>query len=212
MNVDNRMEVSDDLNFLARGPLRQARRFDAYNINGFKFRTVDREEGFKTQNSGIFTVAELGYYGKLVDIIELNYHGLFTVVLFKCKWVNTNRGIRKDPLQFTSVNFSRLIHTGEREEHDPYILASQAQMVYYVDDEVEQDWSVVVHLKPRDLYDMGEEVEEIVCETEPHIAQDFQLFFSDDVETISLAREDADDEAILMMDPDNNVDNEEENI
>ena len=33
-------------------------------------------------------------------------------------------------------------------------------MVYYVDDVVNEGWTVVVHIKPRDLYDMGEEVEE----------------------------------------------------
>ena len=106
MNVNNRVEVSDDLKFLAWGSLRQTKRFNAYNINGFKICTLDQEEGLKTQNSGIFVIVELGYYGKLVDIIELNYHGQFTIVLFKCKWVNTNRGVRKYSLQFTSVNFS----------------------------------------------------------------------------------------------------------
>jgi len=34
------------------------------------------------------------------------------------------------------MNFSQCIHTSECEEHDPYIKASQAQMVYYVDDKV----------------------------------------------------------------------------
>ncbi|XP_045831553.1 uncharacterized protein LOC123922941 [Trifolium pratense] len=46
--------MSADLQFLARGPLDKARRFTAYNINGFKFRTLAREEGLKTQNSGVF--------------------------------------------------------------------------------------------------------------------------------------------------------------
>ncbi|KAJ1427612.1 putative transposase, Ptta/En/Spm, plant [Sesbania bispinosa] len=64
---------------------------------------------------------------------------------------------KKDVWGFSSINFSRLIHTGDREEHDPYIEASQAHMVYYMNDEVNKDWSVVVHLKPRDLYDMGEQ-------------------------------------------------------
>lgn len=32
--------------------------------------------------------------------------------------------------------------------------------MYYVDDLVNNGWSVVIHLKPRDLYEMGEEVEE----------------------------------------------------
>ncbi|KAL4364991.1 hypothetical protein AHAS_Ahas07G0061400 [Arachis hypogaea] len=43
----------------------------------------------------------------------------------------------------------RLIHTGEHDEYEPYILASQALMVYYVDDVINKRWSIVVHLKPR---------------------------------------------------------------
>ena len=73
------------------------------------------------------------------DIIELNYYGRFSIVLFKCKWVNTRSGIRTDPLQFTLVNFSRLIHIRDHEEHDPYILAFQAQMIYYMNDEMDKD-------------------------------------------------------------------------
>ncbi|XP_060171296.1 uncharacterized protein LOC132602472 [Lycium barbarum] len=171
-------EHSRELRWLAVGPLEEAKIFTSYNINGFKFRTLTREQGLKTQNCGVFgtfdtrsyasnrdnnmVVGGVPYYGKLVDIIELNYNGQFTVTLFKCQWVNTttNKGIKKDELGFTSVNFSHLIHLGDREEHEPYILASQAQLVYYVDDEKEKQWSVVVHLKPRDLYDMGEETEE----------------------------------------------------
>ena len=85
--------------------------------------------------------ANLAYYGKLEDIIELNYYGHFKVILFKCKWADTTRdwGLRKDPWGFTYINFSRLIHTRDREEHDPYIEASQAEMVYYIDDEVNKE-------------------------------------------------------------------------
>ena len=49
MNPDTMNEMSTDLKFLARGPLDNATRFTAYNINGFKFRTLAREEGLKTQ-------------------------------------------------------------------------------------------------------------------------------------------------------------------
>ncbi|XP_060186724.1 uncharacterized protein LOC132616141 isoform X2 [Lycium barbarum] len=167
-----------ELRWLAVGPLEEAKRFTSYNVNGFKFRTLSRVQGLKTQNCGVFgtfdtrsyasnrdnnmVVGGVPYYEKLVDIIELNYNGQFTVTLFKCQWANTttDRGIKKDELGFTSVNFSHSIHLGDREEHEPYILASQAQLVYYVDDEKEKQWSAVVHLKPRDLYDMGEETEE----------------------------------------------------
>ena len=46
--------MSSDLQFLARSPMDKARRFTGYNINGFKFRTLARDEGLKTQNSGVF--------------------------------------------------------------------------------------------------------------------------------------------------------------
>ena len=46
--------VSNDLKQLAQGPLQNARRFSAFNVNGYKFRTITRENGLKTQNSGVF--------------------------------------------------------------------------------------------------------------------------------------------------------------
>ena len=202
--------VSNELKHLAQGPQSQARRFSAFNVNGYKYRTVAREEGLKTQNSGVFMTsttncvsshqdangedADLPYYGKLLDIIELNYYGKF-VTLFKCMWADTtsNRGLRKDAWGFNVVNFNRLIHTGEREEHEPFIYASQAQMVYYVEDHVNPNWSVVVHLKPRDLYDMGEDVDDEMCEFEAVTEQEFANFFEDDGENIQLAREEEQD-------------------
>ncbi|XP_060182958.1 uncharacterized protein LOC132612901 [Lycium barbarum] len=156
MNPDIADTISDDMKFLAQGPAQDARRFSAYNINGFKFRTLSREQGLKTQNSGVFLVsdtscvassadryarqADLPYYGRLEDIIELNYYGRFRVVLFKCQWADTtrNRGFKSDVWKFNCVNFSKLIHTGDREDDDPYIEASQANMVYYVDDETDK--------------------------------------------------------------------------
>ena len=91
MNPDISSIVSDDLKYLAKGPTTQARRYSAFNINGFKFRTLAREHGLKTQNSGVyltsstscvassvdinFREADLLYYGKLEDIIVLNYYG-----------------------------------------------------------------------------------------------------------------------------------------
>ncbi|XP_020959170.1 uncharacterized protein LOC110262884 [Arachis ipaensis] len=40
-------------------------------------------------------------------------------------------------------------------------------MVYFVNDEVNKDWSVVMHLKPRDSYDMGGNEDDEACENEP---------------------------------------------
>ncbi|KAH7843690.1 hypothetical protein Vadar_019636 [Vaccinium darrowii] len=76
------------------------------------------------------------YYGVLQDIVELNYFDKMRYVLFKCDWadVNTNKGHQIDEYGFVLVNFSRLIHMGERLNDEPFILASQAQQVYYVKD------------------------------------------------------------------------------
>lgn len=120
------------------------------------------------------------YYGRLIDIIVLSYDG-FTVPMFKCEWANTinPRGIKIDKLGFTSINFARLLHTSEHEDNEPYIQASEAHMVFYVDDESEQGWSIPVHLKPRDLYDMGGN-DEIMTPIEPYPSQNLEQIFSND--------------------------------
>jgi len=102
--------VVNYLKYLAQGPTTHARRIYAFNVNGFKFRTEIREQDLKTQNCGVFLTsstscvesgvdqntrqADLAYYGKLEDIIELNYYGHFKFTLFKCKWADTTRDWR----------------------------------------------------------------------------------------------------------------------
>ena len=204
---------SDDIKLLAQGPFQQARRWTAYNVNGYKFRTTAREQGLKTQNNGVFVTAgttsfassndnnpsrgPVPYYGKLVDIVELNYSGRFLVTLFKCKWAETttNRGMRKDDFKFVNINFSRLIHRGDSIDDEPYILASNAQLVYYVEDEMDKDWSVVVHLKPRDLYEMEEHnVDEDFYESASYQEHDLAMLFLNDAENVPLIRENVNDE------------------
>ncbi|CAK8536796.1 unnamed protein product [Lathyrus sativus] len=191
-NLDNIHGPDKDvLISLAYGPFDKVKRFTAFNVNGFKFRTLERDNLLKNQNSGVFGLfgtrsyssnsdtqmrfGEVPYYGRLVDIIVLSYDG-FTVPMFKCEWANTTnpRGIKIDNLGFTSINFTKLLHSGEHEDNEPYIQASEAQMVFYVDDENEQGWSIHVHLKPRDLNDMGDEDEDVVVgdEAEDVVVED----------------------------------------
>lgn len=105
--------------------------------------------------------------------MELNYYEVFKVVLFKCKWLDarTERGYKQDRYGHHMVNYSRFLST-EEEEDEPYILASQARMVYYVKDPSEVEWNIVVHVQPRDVYDMGDsnDSEQSEDESEPNIS------------------------------------------
>ncbi|KAH0669606.1 hypothetical protein KY285_023769 [Solanum tuberosum] len=78
-------------------------------------------------------------------------------VLFKCKWVNNNKGlIEKDDYGFTLVNFNHLLYTRHQLSDEPFIFASQSQQVFYVDHPMEKEWRIVVKLKPRGFYDLGD--------------------------------------------------------
>ena len=102
-------------------------------------------------------IEEVNYYGALTNIIELNYSGKYKIVLFRCDWVDLNRGCKKDKFGLTLVNFSHLAHSGTNLVHDPFIFASQAKKVYYVKDEKDAGWLLVKHAKLRDVFDMGDE-------------------------------------------------------
>lgn len=130
--------ITDDLRCLALGPSEKVVKYTAYNVNGFKFGTRERDSGLKTQNNGVYVAAEtmsyassrdpnpitgtVPYYGNLVEVMELNYYEVFKVVLFKCKWADTrtDRGYKTDAYGHRMVNFSRLLHTGDNEEDEPY--------------------------------------------------------------------------------------------
>ncbi|XP_027912627.1 uncharacterized protein LOC114172228 [Vigna unguiculata] len=197
---------SDDLKLLAMGPIDCAKRYNAYNVNGFKFRTLERDDGLKTQNSGIFGTfvtrsyvssidnqmqfGGVPYYGKLVDIIEINYNGRFSITLFKCMWANTttSRGIITDDLGFRLVNFTRLIHIGDNDDDEPNIQAAEAQMVYYVVDELDKNWSIPLHLKPQVLYDIGGDNDVTFHDCEPFEQQNLETLFPDGEGNIPLTR------------------------
>jgi hypothetical protein len=66
------------------------------------------------------------YYGRIIDIIEVDYYSRFLVVFFKCEWVDVTRGkeVQTDKYGLKLVNFSHQIHKGDEVEDDPFVSAN----------------------------------------------------------------------------------------
>ncbi|KAK4725642.1 hypothetical protein R3W88_030559 [Solanum pinnatisectum] len=94
--------------------------------------------------------ADLTYYGRIVDIVELDYYGHFKVVLFKCDWYE----VENDAYRLTYVYFNKRCS-----QEEPFVLGSQVHQCFYVQDPYDQDRHYVMKIVPRDLFNMGDEVE-----------------------------------------------------
>ncbi|KAF7139861.1 hypothetical protein RHSIM_Rhsim06G0085100 [Rhododendron simsii] len=193
-------QLSEELRALARGPDDVGKRYTGYLINGFRFHTREVERRRKFQNSGVVVTAtttsfssasdnnpvagDIAYYGVLTDVIELSYFGGRKVVLFKCDWMSEGKNRRPDEHGFTLVNFARLVHVNE-----PFVLASQVQQAFYVEDPLDKGWHVVIRTTARDAFNMN--TESCIDDVETYLQSescDGQL--QDDQGDISLVRED----------------------
>ncbi|RYR67333.1 hypothetical protein Ahy_A03g013658 [Arachis hypogaea] len=172
--------------FKHKNPLERGR---VENPNSGVYVTSDTRSYASKRDSNV-AVGSVSYYGKLVDIIELNYNGQFTVVLFRCIWANTTSGrcIKQGSMGHIVVNFSHPIHTGDREDDEPYILASETRLVYYVEDDADKELSVVVHVNPRDMFEMGEDIGQCQFKLSPQPTLTGLAKF--DVEGLSLRQDD----------------------
>jgi len=156
--------VSFQLKALSRGPNTAAKRFSGYVINGYRFHTMKRDARRKTQNSGVTLVSLtesfastkdenpktglVTYYGRINDIIELDYYGQLKFVLFKCDWFEA----KDEKYALTSVNFNKKCCQSE-----PFVLASQVHQCFYVQDPFDENKHYVMKTVPRDLFNMGDQ-------------------------------------------------------
>ncbi|XP_071739472.1 uncharacterized protein [Rutidosis leptorrhynchoides] len=135
--------------------------YQGYDINGYTFYTKAQDKKSKTENSGVtviassteFTmvnreersrIAKKSYYGVIQEIWELDYGDSYTIPLFKCKWVDNDRGVQVDEDGFTTVNLST---NGYKEE--PFILAKLVTQVFFIEDPKDPRWHVVQYGKQR---------------------------------------------------------------
>ena len=171
-------ELPEEITILAKEPNMVAHSYDSYTINGINFHTHSYDVGRSVQCSGVALVAHATsfdgtnnnnpvsmsktYYGVIKDILELNYHHQGKIVLFKCDWIDNrvrDKWVKIDKFGVTMVNFKHLFNTGDKELDEPFIFASQATQVYYVQDPIDADWFAVLKSKQRDMYDMEERLD-----------------------------------------------------
>ncbi|KAL7229704.1 hypothetical protein ACSBR2_008250 [Camellia fascicularis] len=112
-------------------------------------------------------VGSVYYYGQLIEIVEILCSNEMKHVLFKSDWIDNNHGKKEDVFNFTFVNFNHLLYRDDRITNEPFILASQAEQVWYVADSLEPNWQVMVKMSQRGLLDMYSTDPEI----EPYMSQ-----------------------------------------
>ncbi|GJV50562.1 putative transposase-associated domain-containing protein [Tanacetum coccineum] len=155
--------VIEEVKWLARGPNDFVKRYSGNLVKGYRFHTKNHDSLLKSQNSRVVVTVMgtspaqgmVNFYGSLKEIVELNYSGKIRVVLFRCDWVDINQGCKRDEFGITLVNFSYVTHTGVNLHDDPFVLASQADKVFYAQDPTLEGWFAVRHVKVSDAFNMG---------------------------------------------------------
>ncbi|RVX00750.1 hypothetical protein CK203_026403 [Vitis vinifera] len=153
-------EATDELYSLASGPDRRVSLYHSCVVNGIRFHTKDRDDRHTTQNSGVLVLGDhyedmIDFYGVLLNVVVLDYIFNNQVVLFKCEWFDTDPN--KKRLQDDGV--LRCINVDNKwYEEDPYVLASQAQQIFYVNDpKLGSSWKVVQKVLHRHIFDVPEQ-------------------------------------------------------
>ena len=148
-----------ELRQVANGFDYKVRTFEKYDINGYRFRTVDKEQNMpdrKSTNSGVSAVeGGIEYYGRVEAIYELLFYGEKppNVVVFKCHWFLPSKTRRTHE----HVGLVEIRQDTHLNVPDVYITAQQATQVFYLSypcqtDENLKGWDVVYdvlpHLRP----------------------------------------------------------------
>lgn len=142
--------------------------YPGYYINGYKFHTLEHGTQRATMNSGVCIKGEtygadkneLDFYGRLLEVCELEYHGLpmKTVTMFRCEWFDPSRlGTSVHPeYKLVSVNYRRRYN-----KYEPFVLATQAVQVYYCPypslKQSTKDWWDVCKIKARANVEVSDE-------------------------------------------------------
>ncbi|CAL2248300.1 unnamed protein product [Prunus armeniaca] len=169
LNGEDNNGVSENLRWLATSPSMAVPSYRSYLIKGIKFNTKAQDDVRAVQNSGVYLLAHtmqvasakdknsivsnMGFYGVIQDIWDLN-HQKFTIIVFRCDWIDSTSGLVVDELGFTLVDLSKIGH-----RNNQFVMASQVKQVFFVDDPMHHGWSVVLSMPNREYNDViGDDV------------------------------------------------------
>ena len=143
-----------------------------YFVNGYKFHRESHGSMRSTSNSGVcikgtnFSETESDYYGRLIEILQLEYPRLPIkwTILFKCNWFDptVNVGMKVHKQYFlVDVNQKRKLSKDES-----FILAMQAAQLYYVPypslRKDKSNWLAVCKVKARPVIDVPAAVDKTI--------------------------------------------------
>ena len=155
--------------------------YNGYIVNGYRFHTKDYGINKSTINSGVcvkgssYGENEHDYYGVIEEIMELTYLGMNNrVTIFKCHWFDPTATRLDKASGIVEVN-----HKSRFGTYEPFILASQAQQVYYtsypsIKKSDRNEWWAVCKVKSK-LYPEYDQLQE------DELAEDSDYYQSDDV-------------------------------
>ena len=130
--------------------------YSGCHVNGINFLASARDDKLCTQNSGFHVPGggestDIEFYGKLTSVVQLLYKDWCQVILLKCRWFDTNpnrQGSVKRDHGLLSVNTTKTWY-----DDDPYILATMAKQIVYLDDpKAERSWKVVQTMDHGNVY------------------------------------------------------------
>nr|GEX07048.1 hypothetical protein [Tanacetum cinerariifolium] len=142
---------------LGSGPIMVVK-YQGYVINGYTFYKKEQDDKSTLQNSGVTLIAlttelstvnreersknaKKAYYGVIQEIWELRYNSTI-IPLFKCKWVDNEKGVDVDEDGFTTINLSTNSYKSK-----PFILVNLATQAFYVKDPNDQRLHVILYSK-----------------------------------------------------------------
>ena len=148
---DSTNEVT--LTRLASGPSSNVTSWQAYEINGYTFYTIEKDNKSVTyQNSGVRIEAidtsgqTVTYYGFIEEIWELDYGANIRIPVFRCQWVKHPQGVAVDNYGLTLVDLANVDY-----KDDPWVLADRVVQVFYISDPANAKKHIAISGKQRIL-------------------------------------------------------------